>query len=191
MFDILLQWLVFTPILQVAITLISVNAPLIAQWLGDQSIPFLLDKYTDINVTGPRLDIKKEGPSGGACVALALSLLLGCSMVEEEVGITGTVDLRGRVITVGGVKEKIGHARKEKIPLMIVPWSALWDLRTTGWTEDEKDYLERSVRGAWNLVDVLAAAVQGKQTAECWVVEGLTRQVIVIGFLLVEATGSR
>ena len=66
----------------------------------------LHDKYNNVNVTEPRLDRTKYGASAGACTALAIAQLLGYSMIEGQVGITGYVDLRGQVHFVSEVRQK-------------------------------------------------------------------------------------
>ena len=70
--------------------------------VGEHAIPFVHDETTDVNVTESHFQLMKTGASMGAGGALALLLLLGCSLVEEEVAIIGCVDLRGRVMMVDG-----------------------------------------------------------------------------------------
>lgn len=149
-----------------AISFISINAPRIAQWLGGDAIPFLFDKFTDVNLTQPQLDALKCGCSGGAGAALSLTLLLGGRLVDGYVAMTGTVDLCGRILLVGDVRVKIRHAMRRGAGLMIVPQDNLDDLNQEGWEEDEREYVERSVRGASTFVDVLSHAIEGKSMGE-------------------------
>ena len=91
---------------QVSISFIAINAPTLAEWLGEHAIPFLHDETTDVNVTEHEFLQMKTGASMGAVGALALLLLLGCSLVEEGVVMTGYVDLRGRMMMVDRASDR-------------------------------------------------------------------------------------
>lgn len=109
---------------------VLINAARLASWLpgGGDSPTVLQDHYTDLELTASGIDSRKGGPSGGACMALAMAQLLGYSLVEAEVGITGAIDLRGRVHSVGALKEKCQHACRRGVDLMCVPSDDLHDL---------------------------------------------------------------
>ena len=144
-------------------TFVAVNAPLIAQWLGGQSIPFLYDIFTDVTITAPEVDISKEGYSGGLCAGLALLLQLGGSLVRDSLSTTGALDLRGRVLEVEGVRQKILHAKDTGFTRMIVPMCNLEKLEAEGWKDNnEREYVKRSVKGVRTFVDVMEAAVDGE-----------------------------
>ena len=139
------------------------NAPLIAQWLGGQSIPFLYDKFTDVTITAPEVDVRKKGYSGILCAGLALLLQLGGSLVRNSLTMTGTLCLRGRVLEVEGVRQKILHAKDKGFARMIVPMCNLEELEAEGWKDDnEREYVKRSVKGVRTFVDVMEAAVDGE-----------------------------
>ena len=113
-------------------------------------------------MTLPRLAYSKTGPSGGACAALALSLMLGCSLVSGTVAVTGCIDLRGAINVVGGIEEKIRQSKEVGIGLVIVPMGNLMQLDQEGWDDELKEYVSESVRGASSFVDVMELAVEGE-----------------------------
>ena len=152
----------FVLTLQVAICFISINASKLAEYLGSHAVPFLCDKFTDINLAEPSLDLIKEGPSAGACQALALCLLLGCSLLDGRVGLTGYVDLRGRIMMVSSVREKLQHAKDNGLGRVIVPSKNLDTLKIEEWSDGEKEYALDAVRGATSFINVMTHTLQGE-----------------------------
>ena len=74
-----------------------------------------------IHLHVPSGGIPKDGPSGGIAMATALVSILENRPVKREIAMTGEVTLRGRVLEVGGVKEKILSAYRSGVKIVILP----------------------------------------------------------------------
>ena len=109
----------------------------------------------EIHVHLPAGAIPKDGPSAGVTVATALLSLLTGRPLRDDIAMTGEITLRGRVLAVGGVKEKVLAAHRAGIAQVILPRR----------NERDLDELPPQIRRTMlftlveNLVEVFAASI--------------------------------
>ncbi|HJL19829.1 MAG TPA: endopeptidase La [Sandaracinaceae bacterium LLY-WYZ-13_1] len=111
---------------------------------------------SDVHIHIPAGAMPKDGPSAGVTMMTALVSLLTQIRVRHDVAMTGEITLRGRVLPVGGVKEKVLAAHRAGIKRVILPERNVADLEEV--PKEIKDELE--FIGVSHMVEVLKLALE-------------------------------
>ena len=112
---------------------------------------------SDIHLHVPAGAIPKDGPSAGIAMILALASLFSNRIVRSDIGMTGEVTLRGRVLPVGGIKMKVLAAHRAGLSTVILPTRNERDL------DDVPDEIRKSMQ--FILVDRIDEAINVGLTA--------------------------
>lgn len=116
----------------------------------------------DIHVHVPEGAIPKDGPSAGITIATAMYSALTGTSVRCDVAMTGEITLRGQVLAIGGVREKILAAKRNDIPVVIVPEANRQDVRELpAWV-----LKGLTLHYAETMEDVLAVALEKEKANE-------------------------
>jgi len=107
---------------QAAFTLVKARAV-------ELGIPSATFDTTDVHLHIPAGAIPKDGPSAGVAMFIALTSLFTDRCVRNDVAMTGEISLRGLVLPVGGIKEKVLAAQRAGLAAVLLPARNLKDLR--------------------------------------------------------------
>src|SRR5438094_3006222 len=88
---------------------------------GSLGIPLDAFTQTDVHLHLPAGAVPKDGPSAGIAIATALASLLCRRPARHDVAMTGELTLRGRILPIGGLKEKLTAAARAGVKTVLVP----------------------------------------------------------------------
>jgi len=110
-------------------------------------------RNNDIHIHIPSGAISKDRPSAGITIATSLASLLTKRPVIHEIAMTGEITLRGKVLPVGGIREKVIAAKRAGISSIIIPKTNVPDLEKIpeNITKTLKIYPVETVRDVWKL----------------------------------------
>jgi ATP-dependent Lon protease len=116
----------------------------------------------DLHIHVPAGAVPKDGPSAGVTIATSLASLLTGRLVRHDVAMTGEITLRGKVLAVGGIKEKVLGARRAGITTILLPQRNEKDL------EDIPEQVRKEMRFVFveTMDDVLEYALEAREQSQ-------------------------
>jgi ATP-dependent Lon protease len=136
---------------QIALAWLRSRMP-ISAFAGTSGVDF---EKRDFHVHVPAGAIPKDGPSAGVAMLVTLASLLTGKAVNPKLAMTGEITLRGAVMPVGGIKEKVIAAHRAGIEKVLLPSKNQKDLR------EIPDEVRKAMTIQWvdTAADVLSAAL--------------------------------
>ena len=134
-------------------------------WVRAHAAEFGIDadffQSNDIHIHVPAGAIPKDGPSAGITMATAIASALSGIPARRDLAMTGEITLRGRVLPIGGLKEKILAAKRAKLSTVILPRRNKKDL------EEIPKHLLKGIAIAYaeTMDDVMKIALRRKKPA--------------------------
>lgn len=123
---------------------IKESAELAISWIKSNSNSLKLDLSTleksDLHIHLPSGSIRKDGPSAGVALVLALVSLFINQPIDNHLAVTGEISLRGRVLPVGGIREKVLAAHRSGIKELILPQKNMREI------EEEEESIKKVVK---------------------------------------------
>ena len=118
----------------------------------------------DIHIHFPAGAIPKDGPSAGVAIATCIASVMGERPVRHDVAMTGEITLRGKVLSVGGIREKVMAAQRANIQLVVLPEGNRKDLQEV--PEETKENLQfvfaERVEDVWKQALIPLFVVKGE-----------------------------
>ena len=93
-------------------------------------------EHLDVHMHVPEGATPKDGPSGGAAIVVSLASLFSGLIPREKTAYTGEITLRGKILPVGGIKEKVIGAHRAGIKNIVMP----------SWCEKSLDKIQKDIR---------------------------------------------
>jgi ATP-dependent Lon protease len=119
--------------------------------------PAEFDKF-DIHVHVPAGATPKDGPSAGSTIVVALASLFLRRLVRSDAAMTGEISLRGRILRVGGIKEKVMAAARSGLKHVILP-----DQNRNEWLEVPNEVREKmQIHFVKNISELIKTALRPK-----------------------------
>ncbi len=124
----------------------------------------------DIHIHFPAGASPKDGPSAGVAIATCIASVMGERPVRHDVAMTGEITLRGKVLSVGGIKEKVMAAHRANITTVVLPEGNRKDIQEV--PEEIREKLEfvfaERVEDVWKraLIPLLVIRDQGQKYDE-------------------------
>jgi ATP-dependent Lon protease len=117
---------------------------------------------SDIHVHVPAGAIPKDGPSAGVAMFMALTSLMTDRTIRSDTAMTGEISLRGLVLPVGGIKEKVVAAHSAGIRRVMLPARNRRDY------DDIPDVARREMEFVWleRVEEAVASALEPKRPAD-------------------------
>ena len=146
---------------QAAISWVRSNSPLLSPWNASAAAAAL--DATDIHIHFPAGAIPKDGPSAGVTILTSLVSLLSGVPVRPNTAMTGEVTLRGVVLPVGGIRDKVLAAHRRGVKRVILPAGNRRDV------EEVPEAARREMEFVFvrSAVEVLEAAIErGEERVE-------------------------
>ena len=85
-------------------------------------------KTNDIHIHVPEGAVPKDGPSAGVALTTAIASLLSKRKIDHTIGMTGEITLRGRVLPIGGLREKSIAAHRSGLKTILIPKENVKDI---------------------------------------------------------------
>ena len=105
------------------------SCPALCASMGASPLNSINFKERDLHIHVPSGSVPKDGPSAGITLFTALASLITGIKVDSKIAMTGEITLRGAVLPIGGLKEKLLGAQRAGITKVLIPKDNVIDLK--------------------------------------------------------------